>query len=89
MQAMPEFIYFYVVMQALRFFMSSNVTVHGLKIRNSPQFHFRFDGCRNVLIDTIVINSPPRSPNTDGIHVENSDSVGIYNSVISNGKLEI
>ncbi|KAJ8623486.1 hypothetical protein MRB53_032015 [Persea americana] len=72
---------------ALRFFMSSNVTVHGLKIRNSPQFHFRFDGCRNVLIDTIVINSPPRSPNTDGIHVENSDSVGIYNSVISNGNI--
>lgn len=84
---MGEFIYLYVTMQAMRFFMSSNVTVHGLKIRNSPQFHFRFDNCRNVLIDTIVINSPHLSPNTDGIHVENSANVGIYNSVISNGKL--
>ncbi|KAK8940168.1 Polygalacturonase [Platanthera guangdongensis] len=70
---------------ALRFFMSSNLTVSGIKIRNSPQFHFRFDNCRNVIIDSIAINSPALSPNTDGIHVENTYNVGIYNSVISNG----
>ncbi|XP_072982818.1 polygalacturonase At1g48100-like [Typha latifolia] len=70
---------------ALRFFMSSNLRVHGLKIQNSPQFHFRFDACKNVTIDTISINSPALSPNTDGIHVENSEKVRIYNSVISNG----
>ncbi|KAL6008710.1 hypothetical protein ACLOJK_021936 [Asimina triloba] len=73
---------------ALRFFMSSNLTVQGLKIRNSPQFHFRFDGCRNVHIDRISVYSPALSPNTDGIHVENTDSVGIYNSIISNGGSE-
>ncbi|KAJ6808812.1 polygalacturonase-like [Iris pallida] len=70
---------------ALRFFMSSNVTVHGLKIRNSPQFHFRFDECRNVTVDHISISSPALSPNTDGIHVENTRNVRIHNSVISNG----
>ncbi|MQM06849.1 hypothetical protein Taro_039679 [Colocasia esculenta] len=70
---------------ALRFFQSSNLTVQGVKIRNSPQFHFRFDSCKNVVVDSITINSPANSPNTDGIHVENSNSVGIYNSVISNG----
>ncbi|XP_077239841.1 polygalacturonase At1g48100-like isoform X2 [Tasmannia lanceolata] len=70
---------------AIRFFVSSNLTVRGLKIRNSPQFHIRFDNCRNILIDTISISSPLNSPNTDGIHIENSDTVGIYNSVISNG----
>ncbi|RWV99704.1 hypothetical protein GW17_00037374 [Ensete ventricosum] len=68
-----------------RFFMSSNLAVHGIRIRNSPQFHFRFDNCRNVTVDTISINSPALSPNTDGIHVENSVDVGIYNSVISSG----
>ncbi|KAJ8500537.1 hypothetical protein OPV22_011089 [Ensete ventricosum] len=70
---------------ALRFFMSSNLTVHGIRVQNSPQFHFRFDNCRNVTVDAISISSPALSPNTDGIHVENTEMVGIYNSVISNG----
>lgn len=72
-------------MKALRFFMSSNLTVYGLKIQNSPQFHFRFDDCRNVTVNSISISSPALSPNTDGIHVENTNTIGIYNSVISNG----
>ncbi|KAA8536707.1 hypothetical protein F0562_029185 [Nyssa sinensis] len=70
---------------ALRFFLSSNLTVQGLKIKNSPQFHFRFDNCRDVHIDSLYIKAPSQSPNTDGIHIENSNGVKIYNSVISNG----
>uniref|UniRef100_A0A5B6YUD9 Polygalacturonase n=1 Tax=Davidia involucrata TaxID=16924 RepID=A0A5B6YUD9_DAVIN len=70
---------------AIRFFMSSNLTVQGLEIKNSPQFHFRFDSCRDVTIDSIYIKAPDHSPNTDGIHIENSNDVKIYNSVISNG----
>ncbi|XP_078448411.1 polygalacturonase At1g48100-like [Wolffia australiana] len=70
---------------ALRFFDSSDLTVEGLRVVNSPQFHFRFDNCRNVVVDSVRISSPALSPNTDGIHVENSNSVGIYNTEISNG----
>ncbi|MED6120138.1 hypothetical protein PIB30_018166 [Stylosanthes scabra] len=70
---------------ALRFFMSSNLSVQGLRIKNSPQFHFRFDGCKSVHVDSIFITSPSLSPNTDGIHIENTNDVRIYNSVISNG----
>lgn len=73
--------------QALRFFMSSNLTVQGLKIKNSPQFHFRFDGCRDVLVDSLYIKAPSQSPNTDGIHIENTNNVKIYNTIISNGKI--
>ncbi|KAJ4721934.1 putative Polygalacturonase [Melia azedarach] len=69
----------------IRFFMSSNLVVSGLTIQNSPQFHMKFDGCNGVLIDKLSISSPKLSPNTDGIHIENSKSVGIYNSMISNG----
>lgn len=69
----------------IRFFMSSNLVVSNLRIQNSPQFHVKFDGCSHVLIEDLSINSPALSPNTDGIHVENTKSVGIYNSVISNG----
>ncbi|KAK4482132.1 hypothetical protein RD792_009272 [Penstemon davidsonii] len=70
---------------AIRFFMSNNLTVQGIKIQNSPQFHLRFDNCKNVHIESIHITAPPSSPNTDGIHIENTNNVGIYNSVISNG----
>ncbi|KAI4349873.1 hypothetical protein L6164_010419 [Bauhinia variegata] len=70
---------------AIRFFMSSNLTVQRLEIKNSPQFHFRFDGCQNVHIEMLTIKSPAQSPNTDGIHIDNTNNVKIYNSVISNG----
>ncbi|KAF7817998.1 polygalacturonase [Senna tora] len=70
---------------AIRFFMSSNLTVQGVRIKNSPQFHFRFDGCQNVHIENLIIKSPALSPNTDGIHIEDTKNVQIYNSLISNG----
>lgn len=73
--------------QALRFFMSSNLTVQGLKIKNSPFFHFRFDSCHDVHIDSLYIKSPSLSPNTDGIHIENTNDVTIQNSIIYNGKV--
>ncbi|KAG7594431.1 Parallel beta-helix repeat [Arabidopsis thaliana x Arabidopsis arenosa] len=69
----------------IRFFMSNNIEVKGLRIQNSPQFHMKFDGCQGVLINEIQISSPKLSPNTDGIHLGNTRSVGIYNSVVSNG----
>ncbi|KAI9071396.1 hypothetical protein K1719_037026 [Acacia pycnantha] len=70
---------------AIRFFMSSNLTVQGVKVTNSPQFHFRFDGCQDVHVENLVIKSPALSPNTDGIHIEKTNNVQIYNSLISNG----
>ncbi|PIA60871.1 hypothetical protein AQUCO_00300408v1 [Aquilegia coerulea] len=69
----------------IRFFISSNVEVTGLRIQNSPQFHMKFDGCTGVLIQDISIDSPALSPNTDGIHIQDTKGVGIYNSMITNG----
>lgn len=74
------------LMQAIRFFMSSNLTIKGLKIKNSPQFHFRFDACHGVRVESLTIKAPAQSPNTDGIHIENTNNVQIYNSIISNGE---
>ncbi|XP_047317296.1 polygalacturonase At1g48100 [Impatiens glandulifera] len=69
----------------IRFFMSNNVVMSELRVQNSPQFHIKFDGCEGVLIDRLSISSPKLSPNTDGIHIENTKYVGIYDSVIANG----
>lgn len=65
--------------------MSCNLTVRDLRIENSPQFHIKFDACEDVHIEGLSINSPAFSPNTDGVHIENTRSVTIYNSMISNG----
>ncbi|XP_047057318.1 polygalacturonase At1g48100-like [Lolium rigidum] len=69
----------------IRFFVSNNVSVQGLRIENSPQFHLKFDNCDQVRVDGLFISSPAFSPNTDGIHVENTKSVQIHNSRINNG----
>ncbi|KAK8967861.1 Polygalacturonase [Platanthera guangdongensis] len=69
----------------IRFFMSSNLSIRELSIQNSPQFHIKLDGCDGVLIQGLSINSPPLSPNTDGIHLEDTRYVGIYDTTISNG----
>ncbi|XP_051144870.1 polygalacturonase At1g48100-like [Andrographis paniculata] len=70
---------------AIRFFWCSNLRMEGVKMKNSPQFHVRFDRCEHVQIESIFIKSPAGSPNTDGIHLENTNHVTIYNSLISNG----
>ncbi|MCL7047991.1 hypothetical protein MKW94_028332 [Papaver nudicaule] len=67
------------------FFMSSDLHVSNLHIRNSPQFHMKFDNCTEVTIQNISLDSPALSPNTDGIHIEQTKSVGIYDTNIANG----
>ena len=71
--------------QLIRFVLSNDVTVRGLRIENSPQFHLKFDGCARVLVDGLFVSSPAFSPNTDGVHVENTTAVQILNSRIYNG----
>lgn len=65
--------------------MSSNLRVEGVRFKDSPQFHLRFDNCKDVYIDSLHITAPAFSPNTDGIHIENTNGVQIYNSVVANG----
>ncbi|KAI3435193.1 uncharacterized protein J3R85_006431, partial [Psidium guajava] len=70
---------------ALRFYSSYNVTVHGVSIVNSPLCHLKFDNSRGIRISNITISSPQESPNTDGIHLQNSQHVEIEHSNIGCG----
>lgn len=63
--------------QALRFYGSTDVTVTGITIQNSPQAHLKFDDCTGVMVSGVSISSPGNSPNTDGIHLQNSRDVVI------------
>nr|XP_043623640.1 polygalacturonase At1g48100 [Erigeron canadensis] len=70
---------------ALRFYASEDVTVRDITIRNSPQVHLKFDNSRGVKVDNITISSPGNSPNTDGIHLQNTRDVEILHSNIGSG----
>ncbi|KAF7825781.1 polygalacturonase [Senna tora] len=70
---------------ALRFYGSDGVTVKGISIQNSQQCHLKFDSCTNVQVSDITISSPGDSPNTDGIHLQNSNNVLIYGSNLACG----
>ncbi|XP_062104793.1 polygalacturonase At1g48100 [Humulus lupulus] len=70
---------------ALRFYGSNGVTVTGITIQNSPQTHLKFDDCTNVQVFSVSVSSPGDSPNTDGIHLQNSRDVTIYGSNLACG----
>ncbi|KAK9272111.1 hypothetical protein L1049_002480 [Liquidambar formosana] len=70
---------------ALRFYGSSNVIVSGITIQNTPQTHLKFDDCRSVQVFDMIISSPSNSPNTDGIHLQNSQDVAIHSSNLACG----
>nr|GME00781.1 polygalacturonase At1g48100-like [Ipomoea batatas] len=72
---------------ALRFYGSFNVTVTGITIQNSPQCHLKFDNCVGVYVYNFTASSPGDSPNTDGIHLQNSKDVVIRGSTLGCGNL--
>ncbi|KAK9276275.1 hypothetical protein L1049_005806 [Liquidambar formosana] len=70
---------------ALRFYGSFNVTVTGITIQNSPQCHLKFDNCMGVSVYQMSVSSPGDSPNTDGIHLQNSREVLIHGTNLACG----
>lgn len=78
-----------ICLQALRFYGSSGVTVTGITIQNSQQTHLKFDDCTAVQVSDFTASSPGDSPNTDGIHLQNSQDVTIYSSTLACGNSKI
>ncbi|CAH2046677.1 unnamed protein product, partial [Thlaspi arvense] len=78
--------------QWLMFYRVNGLSIQGsglingrINFKNSGQFHVRFDNCSDVVVDSLTIKAAASSPNTDGIHIENTHNVQILNSIISNG----
>ncbi|KAM0944248.1 putative endo-polygalacturonase [Dioscorea sansibarensis] len=70
---------------ALRFYGSYNVKVTGIRIQNSPQCHLKFDNCETLEVSNITLSSPGDSPNTDGIHLQNSRDAVIHHCDLACG----
>lgn len=69
----------------MKFDSSKNVTVRNIKIQNSAKFHIDFYDVVGLTVNNITIYSPEMSPNTDGIHLENTKYVTIRQAHVHSG----
>jgi len=86
LKALAEFFHMN-VMQSLRFHSCNGLTVKSLSMSNSPGAHISVNGCDGAFFSRININSPPKSPNTDGFDIAVSKHVVIEDSILATGKL--
>ncbi|KAL3642145.1 hypothetical protein CASFOL_012960 [Castilleja foliolosa] len=70
---------------SLGLYNSKDVTIDGLKSTDSQMFHIIVYECDNVNFLNTEISAPENSPNTDGIHIEQSSAVNITNATIATG----
>ncbi|XP_059309871.1 polygalacturonase-like [Lycium ferocissimum] len=70
---------------ALTFYNCSNLKVRDLKIEDAQQMHLAFERCSSVAVSSLVVSAPESSPNTDGIHITNTQIIQISNSTIGTG----
>ncbi|XP_030509301.2 polygalacturonase-like [Cannabis sativa] len=64
---------------------SKDIKITGLLSLNSQMFHIVINHCENVEMRGVRIIAHRDSPNTDGIHVQLSKNVAIFNSAIGTG----
>lgn len=62
-----------------------NVKVTGIKLQNSPKFHFVPTECEDVWIERVTVLAPEGAANTDGIDPSNCRNVTITRCVIDVG----
>ncbi|GMI74138.1 QUARTET 2 [Hibiscus trionum] len=70
---------------AVTFSQCSNLRVAQLRIQNSQQMHLSFNKCVNVKVFNLFVIAPGNSPNTDGIHVSETQNIHIKDCVIRTG----
>ncbi|XWS35520.1 hypothetical protein CRYUN_Cryun20dG0004100 [Craigia yunnanensis] len=70
---------------AVTFNECSNLRVAGLQIKDAQQMHLTFQKCVNVEAFNLFVTAPGNSPNTDGIHVTETQNININNCVIRTG----
>lgn len=72
----------------MTFYHCNNLRVKNLRFKDAQQMHVTFQECFDVDVSNLVIKAPGDSPNTDGIHVAETQNIVIRNSVIGTGKIQ-
>uniref|UniRef100_M4DDQ2 Uncharacterized protein n=1 Tax=Brassica campestris TaxID=3711 RepID=M4DDQ2_BRACM len=68
--------------KALTLYNLKNLNVKNLRVRNALQIQISIEKCNNVYVKNVEITAPDYSPNTDGIHITNTQNIRISNSDI-------
>ncbi|KAF8026742.1 hypothetical protein BT93_F3271 [Corymbia citriodora subsp. variegata] len=69
----------------LRFESCNELTLQDVGFKNSPQTHVAVAGSSDVHLKSLTISAPDLSPNTDGIHLQESSDVSVQDSKIGSG----
>ncbi|TVU14879.1 hypothetical protein EJB05_38376, partial [Eragrostis curvula] len=70
---------------ALKLVNCNNLELSHFRSENSPQMHIVVIASRSVRVKHLTIVAPGDSPNTDGIHIGQSENVRITDSTIATG----
>ncbi|KAG8086257.1 hypothetical protein GUJ93_ZPchr0010g10508 [Zizania palustris] len=71
--------------KAVHFEECRGVSVQGVTLQNGPQFHLVFTRCSDVKANFLRVAAPGDSPNTDGIHLNDTSHVEIKDNLIMTG----
>ncbi|XP_073001551.1 polygalacturonase ADPG2-like [Typha latifolia] len=72
-------------MQAFFVLKCKDVQLSDLKFVNSPRKHLSLYDTVGAQVSRLTIKAPEDSPNTDGIHIQNSQNVTVFKSTIGTG----
>lgn len=72
-------------MQTLRLRKVTNSWISNIMSLNSMNFHIAIHSSRNITVQNVKISAPKDSPNTDGIHIGESNNIRILHSDIATG----
>lgn len=76
---------FLLFLQNIQFVEVTNAVVRRITSLNSKGFHLFITQCQNIRLYHLNITAPDNSPNTDGIHISQSNLVKIAKSSIGTG----
>ncbi|KAK2412146.1 putative polygalacturonase [Trifolium repens] len=69
----------------LHFHSCKDLSVRNIKITNSPRSHVTVNNCIGAKFSQISIDSPAKSPNTDGFDISSSKNILVEDSNIKSG----
>ncbi|KAJ4958623.1 hypothetical protein NE237_025734 [Protea cynaroides] len=72
-------------LQSLTIYGSKDELIQNFISTNAKLYHIVVHTCTNVTLQGVRIYAPENSPNTDGVHVQNSIDVGVLNTIIKTG----
>lgn len=66
---------------------TTTIYLHGVTIRDSPDWTNHYLGCRDILIEYVTVYGNERWPNNDGIDPDSSQDIVIRHSHVSTGMI--